>query len=288
MPSPTELEQEALAAGLSAEAAVLFAAFRLPPAEAIEYFESKGYEISWHWWDTWQEAHAKAFTVAKATRMDVLQSIRNEAQSALDAGTTERAFIQTLEPRLRKLGWWGKKTVINEGGNEERVQLGSHRRLRKIYRINLQTAYMAGRWKRQMENADSRPYWQYVAVLDSRTRPEHRILHGKVFRYDDPFWEKFYPPNGWNCRCRVRARSQASLDRDGLVPESSAGKIGEETRKIGVDKRTGEEIHKPVATYQLPDGSTFRTDAGWSYNPGEAWYPELRKYDPDIARAFQK
>ncbi|HOE18396.1 MAG TPA: phage minor head protein [Syntrophorhabdaceae bacterium] len=176
----------------------LLHAFGLKPEKAIEYFKSKGYTFSWNWQDTWQEAHAKAFTVAKAMRMDILQDIRESVQKALDDGITFRQFRKDLTPKLQAKGWWGKKLIGDAEGGQT-VQLGSPRRLATIYQTNLQTAYMAGRYKEMMDNVEDRPYWQYVAVLDAKTRPAHRALHGKVFRYDDPFWKALYPPNGWNC-----------------------------------------------------------------------------------------
>ncbi|EEB7342869.1 phage head morphogenesis protein, partial [Salmonella enterica] len=48
------------------------ALFGLPPERAIAYLKNKGYNITWDWEDMWQDAHAKAFTVAKLTRMDIL------------------------------------------------------------------------------------------------------------------------------------------------------------------------------------------------------------------------
>ena len=71
----------------------------------------------------------------------------------------------------------------------------------------MQVAYQTGRYKTQVDNIDNRPYGQYVAVLDSKTRPEHAQLHGLIFWHDAPFWNSFYPPNGWRCRCRVNALS---------------------------------------------------------------------------------
>ena len=44
---------------------------------------------------------------------------------------------------------------------------------------------MEGRWRGLMDNVENRPWIEYVAILDSRTRPGHRALNGKVFRYDD-------------------------------------------------------------------------------------------------------
>ena len=72
-------------------------------------------------------------------------------QEALDEGKTGRWFEKELTPLLQKKGWWGKKeTVDPETGEIERVQLGSPWRLQTIYRTNLQTAYMAGRYAGQI------------------------------------------------------------------------------------------------------------------------------------------
>jgi len=135
-----------------------------------------------------------------------------------------------------------------------------------------------------MENVDSRPYWQYVAVLDSRTRPAHKALHGMVFRYDDPFWQTHYPPLGFNCRCRVRALSKKDIDEKGLPVSSAEGKITWEDALVS--KKTGEI--KPVAVYKDPlTGMKIPTDVGFSYNPGEAsWFPDLDKYPYDVAKTW--
>lgn len=250
-------------------------AVTLEPRRAIEHFESKGHKITWDWHEADAEAHAKAFTVAKATRMDVLTTIRDEVSRALKNGTTEREFVKTLEPRLKAMGWWGKVIAVRPDGVAMPAQLGSPHRLRTIYRTNLQSAYMAGRYQAQKRLARSRPYWQYVAILDARTRPAHAALSGKVFRHDDPFWDSHYPPNGLNCRCRVRALSQARLDKEGLKVESSDGHLREVMQEVGADSRTGEIIERPAVQYTGTDRAgkpfTMTPDPGWSYNPGEGW-----------------
>ncbi|HVJ27557.1 MAG TPA: hypothetical protein VM493_08430 [Vicinamibacterales bacterium] len=47
-------------------------AFDLPHEEAMEFLASKGYELTWRWDDMKGEAHRRAFTVAKVTKMSVL------------------------------------------------------------------------------------------------------------------------------------------------------------------------------------------------------------------------
>lgn len=248
-------------------------ALKLEPREVIDYFASKGYDVeSWNWFDSWQRANARAFTVAKAGRLDVLTEIKASMQAVFEEGITEREFLKRLSPKLKALGWWGKQIVVDPAGGAEVAQLGSPHRLRTIYQTNARTAYQTGRFRQFQANAESRPFWQYVAVMDESTRPSHAALHGKVFRHDDPIWEAIYPPNGFNCRCRVRTHSRRSLERNGLQVESSRGKVTFEEVDVGVDKRTGEVIQERQLVWRGKnrngEDAVFRPDPGWSYNPG--------------------
>lgn len=80
-------------------------------------------------------------------------------------------------------------------------------RVETIYRTNAQTAYNQGRLEQALEGAEFHPYLVYDAIDDSRTRAEHRALDGLVFHIerDRERWERIYPPNGYNCRCRMRS-----------------------------------------------------------------------------------
>jgi len=263
----------------------------LPPKKAVAYLKGKGYAVTWDWEELWQDAHAQAFTVAKATRLDILQDIREAVEKAITEGKTLAWFAKELTPVLQAKGWWGRQELVYaETGEINQVQLGSPWRLQTIYRTNLQTAYMAGRFQSQLENIDDRPYWQYVAILDGRTRPSHRAMNGKVFRYDDPFWGSFYPPNGWGCRCRVVALSKDNLTKGGIKVESSEGKLGSAMRVVS--EKTGEM--REVATYRTIDPVTRRQiivapDVGWSYNPGAAaWQPDPKRYTGDLAKLAKK
>lgn len=245
----------------------LSAVFGLPPEKAIEYFRSKGYAITWGWQELWQEAQARAFTVAKVMSIDILKDIHGALDESLNNGTTLRDFEKGLTPVLQARGWWGKTEHVNTlTGEISSAQLGSPRRLKTIYQTNMQTAYMAGRYRSMMESADSHPNWQYVAVLDGRTRPLHRAMNGRVFRYDDPLWNALYPPNGFNCRCRVRALSDDAIGSEGVRVQSSDGLL------IDHDIRMQDGCTVQVKALRIKvDGQDklFAPDAGWSYNPGQ-------------------
>ena len=257
----------------------------LSPEKAIKHLKDKGYKLSWDWEEVWQESHTKSFTVAKVMKKDILDDIREIAEKSLEEGLTFQQFKTELEPKLKAKGWWGvvsgkpedvrkelKKrnlitdnALIPDGEENIKIQLGSPWRLKTIYRTNIQTAYMAGRYKEQIDNIENRPYFQYVAVMDRRTRPSHAQLNGRIFRYDDEFWNSFYPPNGWGCRCRVRALSETNIKDRKLGVDSSKGQLS--SKMEVVSKKTGEL--KPVAIYTDPlTGHKISPDVGWSYNPG--------------------
>lgn len=237
---------------MSGDADILKAAFNLPPDEAIKYFEKKGYNVSFDWHEMKREAHTRAFTVAGVTQLDVLVDIRKAVEDAQKTGKSLESFKRELQPLLEKKGWWGKKNIERPDGSQKEVDLSAPWRLKTIYRTNMRTAAMAGHYKGMKDAADVMPYWRYVAVMDGRTRDEHRMLHGKVLRHDDPFWDKYYPPNGWGCRCTVTAMTASQLKRKGI--------------EVG----NGENMAVLVG-HTVPDG--------WDYNPGkDAWLPEPKNY----------
>ena len=64
------------------------------------------------------------------------------------------------------------------------------------------SAEMAAKWEQYAEDGD-RYNLQYRTAGDDKVRPEHAALNGVTLPMSDPFWETYYPPNGWNCRCTV-------------------------------------------------------------------------------------
>lgn len=230
----------------------------LPPVEALEYFRAKGLEESFAWQDVWQEEHARAFTVAKAMRRDILQDIRDAVATAMAQGLTVDQFKSALQPLLEAKGWWGRQPMADPLTGEIReVQLGSARRLDTIFEVNMRTAYQAGRWKRLQETKKAFPFLRYVTVQDDKVRPQHRAWHGVVRPIDDPWWDTHYPPCGWRCRCTVQAFNERMLNARGFrVTERPPRFPG----KPYVNPRTGEHL-------VIEEG----IDPGFAYNPGKAY-----------------
>ena len=269
MPTPTEADLRAI--------------FGMQPAAAIEYLERKGFAITWNWHDVDAATYARAFTVARAARLDVLQDIRDAMTENLQKGQTLQDFQRNLQPTLEAKGWWGRQIIVAPDGGAEVAQLGSPRRLATIYQTNAQSAYMAGRYAAAYEARETHPYWMYVAVMDSVTRPSHAALHGKVYRWDDPIWQHIMPPNGYNCRCRMVALTAEAVKRRGLTVESSQGKTHQVTVETGVDKRTGEIREQTVTALDTTDSSgrkiQFRPDAGFDGSPIQSHLMDQVLYD---------
>lgn len=96
--------------------------------------------------------------------------------------------------------------------------------LRAEYNFASASAEMAARWEQFMEDGD-RYNLQYRTAGDERVRPEHIALHGVTLPIDDPFWEEFYPPNGWNCRCEA---VQVRKSKYPVTPHDEAMALGEQ------------------------------------------------------------
>ncbi|MDI3547897.1 MAG: hypothetical protein PWR10_1549 [Halanaerobiales bacterium] len=210
----------------------------MPFDEAVEAFQGLVPMTPYEFGLLEKEVKARAFTVSRISKMDIINDVYNALQDAINEGTPIREFQSQVEDIFTKKGW-------------QDAESRSPYRIQNIYRTNIQKVFNAGRYKQQMDPdvLKNRPYWQYDAVNDSRTRPNHLAMDGIVKRYDDPFWETHYPPNGFQCRCSVRSRSARDLKRLNLEVSD----------------------YKPV----------INPDKGWDINPAKKlWEPDLDKY-PD-------
>ena len=96
--------------------------------------------------------------------------------------------------------------------------------LRAEYNFVQSSAEMAAKWEQFSEDGD-RYNLQYRTANDGKVRPEHAALNGVTLPPSDPFWEEYYPPNGWNCRCTV---VQVRKSKYPATPHDEAMALGEE------------------------------------------------------------
>ncbi len=187
--------------------------FGAPPSKIVEDFKAKKPEVHFDYDEIMHETHARVFSVAKLMKIDLLKSVQESLEGALERGIGFKEWKEGIIPELKKGGWFGEvRAVDTRSGEIKDIYVGS-RRLKNIYETNMRTAYARARYERQMES--SLEYFRYVSVLDSATRPKHRQWHGLILPKDDPFWDKNYPPNDWGCRCSVNAYSREQIKAKG-------------------------------------------------------------------------
>ncbi len=102
--------------------------------------------------------------------------------------------------------------------------------LKSEYIFATQSAQMASKWAEYEKDGD-RYNLQYRTAGDDRVREEHRVLHNTTLPASDPFWDEYYPPNGWRCRCT------AVQVRKSKYPESNSA----QARKLGAEATEGKK-----------------------------------------------
>jgi len=189
--------------------------FSLEPTKSIDYLKNKGYNLTFDYDEMMHEAHHRAFTVAKVTRLDLLTDIHTSLIDSMKSGKPFEEWKKELIPTLKKYGWYGQITVKDPKTDREKdIYVGS-RRLKTIFDTNMRVSYATSRYNEQI-NSDSE-YWRYSAILDGRTRERHRLMHGITLHRDHDFWRTNYPPNGWRCRCKVRAFTKSEVDSRNII-----------------------------------------------------------------------
>lgn len=169
------------------------------PQEAIRFFESK-IPMTRAEFDVLSEVFkARAFTVAYVTELDLIAAVKDELKKALEQGLTLREFRANLNELFARRGY----TPLNPYHIET------------VFRTNLFQAYNAGRFEQSLR-APGVYLLEYMAILDDRTTPICRRLHGIRKPTGDPFWQTYYPPNHLNCRSVVRPITTAEARLRGI------------------------------------------------------------------------
>ena len=154
---------------------------------------------------------------------DIKQDLQATTQKLIESGSHIREAKQVLSAKFEEHG----------------LRPASKSQLETIFRTQTQIAFAAGKYNAERHDPkvqDALWGYRYVTAGDDRVRPSHAILDGVTLPKGDKFWNKFYPPNGWNCRCQA-------------IPLFEPAKI------VRPDKR-------------LPDGAIIKPDVGFGWNAG--------------------
>jgi SPP1 gp7 family putative phage head morphogenesis protein len=79
------------------------------------------------------------------------------------------------------------------------------------YQTAKASARSAVNWTGINAKKDLFPLLEYQTQGDARVRPTHVELDGIVREVDDIFWDSYYPPNGWRCRCYTLSHVEGDL-----------------------------------------------------------------------------
>lgn len=171
----------------------------------------------------------------------------DEHAAVLDSGFAQVEMSDRMRARLRESDWIfsGMKTfhelneafpsLLDESGQKKSFErflndvqsideTYNRHYLRAEYNYAEASAEMAAKWEHIEEDGDDYNL-QYRTAHDDKVRPEHAALHGVTLPPSDPFWDEYYPPNGWNCRCTV---VQVLKDKYPATDRSEALRRGEE------------------------------------------------------------
>lgn len=150
-------------------------------------------------------------------------------------------------------------SLLDENGNKKTFErfLNDVRKIDETYNSNYlraeynfvqASAEMAAKWEKFMEDGDHY-YLQYRTQHDDKVRPEHASLDRVTLPPTDSFWESYYPPNGWNCRCTV---VQVLKRKYEPTPHDEAMSLGEDalqTDKKGIFRFNSGKEQKTVPDY---------------------------------------
>lgn len=131
----------------------------------------------------------KALQLVTEYALQVNNEIETFTRDLARQGLPTSSMVSLLEEKFQALGISPKNSY----------------QLENLVRTQTQITYGAAKFREEQQDFIQDILWgyRYSTVGDNRVREEHARLEGVTLPKDDPFWLRFYPPNGWSCRCQV-------------------------------------------------------------------------------------
>jgi SPP1 gp7 family putative phage head morphogenesis protein len=174
----------------------------------------------------------------------------------------------------------------------------AEKRATLLLRMHGFRTYAAAAYRQMEEQSDVFPWRQYLATMDSHTRPAHAALHGKVLPSSHSFWLNHTGPWEFNCRCEavpltdfdMEEMKAADLADTSLPPEDRRVLEG-----VFLDELTNNgRVVKPNGTGYF-DVRTPREKSGdpnaFEWRAGDMGLPFdaiKKRYAPDVWKAWEK
>jgi SPP1 gp7 family putative phage head morphogenesis protein len=127
------------------------------------------------------------------------------------------------------------------------------------YNFAVHSAQMAAKWADFERDSDDY-LLQYRTAKDSLVRAEHAALDDTTLPMNDPFWDKYMPPLGWNCRCTTVQVNNGKYPESNSVDAIEKGEHA--TTQIGSDGRNKLEMFRFNPGKQkvvFPPGNAYMT-----------------------------
>jgi SPP1 gp7 family putative phage head morphogenesis protein len=143
---------------------------------------------------------------------DSLYHVEGRVNRILHHVTSKQVPTATAVREMRRL-------LEDEGITEAKPTV-----VETLVRTQSQMAFGAAQYIMDQDDpADLIWGYTYVTVGDDRVRESHALMNGVTRPKDDPIWDLWWPPNGWNCRCQLVAilNFQDKLQVETEVPEDA-------------------------------------------------------------------
>jgi SPP1 gp7 family putative phage head morphogenesis protein len=229
--------------------------FSQPYNKAANYFQSLGIIDAPTFYSNLDKYAGTAFTISYITKTETLSKCKSYLTQQLGTGKVDP---KKLKAKIQEF------TILNGDDPLEAWHLNT------IARTNIQTAFSKGRYQEQKKSPNE--FFKYFATLDGRETDLCHYLDGKVFKKSDLFWQRYYPPNHFNCRSYVE-----SLDIETIE------ELGDQVIPSGYQfLKQGRKSH-PKAKLKAPKGFNTSPDKGlhnWIKNKAQELNTPIKKTKP--------